>query len=74
MLSSLTNLGDGGTNRIKNKAKLKPLELVDPRNKDLRAMLQKAEFTLMAGDDVVAVDDDEEDEVHGGAGSASDSE
>ena len=43
------------------------MELVDPRNKELRAILQKAEFAQMAGDDVVR--DDE-----GPAGSASDSD
>ena len=56
--------------RIRNKAKLTPKELVDPRNTDLRAILQKAEFTMTAGDDVV--NQDEEDE--GPTGSASDSE
>ena len=56
--------------RIRNKAKLKPFELVDPRNTELRSMLQKAEFATMAGDDVV--DEDGEDE--GPTGSASDSE
>ena len=58
-------------NRIRNKAKLKPLELVDPRNTELRSTLQKAEFAFMAGDDVV--DRDGEDE-QGPTGSASDSE
>ena len=58
-------------NRIRNKAKLKPLELVDPRNTELRSTLQKAEFAMMAGDDVV--DRDGEDE-QGPTGSASDSE
>ena len=58
-------------NRIRNKAKLKPLELVDPRNAELRSTLQKAEFAMMAGNDVV--DQDGEDE-QGPTGSASDSE
>ena len=58
-------------NRIRNKAKLKPLELVDPRNTELRSTLQKAEFAMMAGNDVV--DRDGEDE-QGPTGSASDSE
>ena len=56
--------------RIRNKAKLTARELVDPRNTDLRATLQKAEFTMTAGDDVVK--EDEEDV--GPTGSASDSE
>ena len=56
---------------VRNKAKLKSFELVDPRNKELRSVLQKAEFALMAGNDVV----DREDEADGaGAGSASDSD
>jgi len=54
--------------RIRNKAKLKPFELVDPRNTALRSELQKAEYTLQATDDVVEEDDD------GPTGSASDSE
>lgn len=57
------------TGRIRNKAKLRPIDLVDPRNTELRSMLQKAEFTIMAGDDVVQEDDDE-----GGHGPPSDSD
>ncbi|EOD52893.1 putative ankyrin repeat protein [Neofusicoccum parvum UCRNP2] len=53
--------------RIRNKAKLRPFDLVDPRNLDLRKMLQKAEFAMMAGADVVQEDDD------GPTGSGSDS-
>jgi hypothetical protein len=46
--------------RIRNKAKLKPIELADPRNAELRSLLQKAEFAMqMGGGDVVADDDDE---------------
>lgn len=56
--------------RIQNKAKLKAFELVDPRNTELRIILQKAEFAQMAGDDVVK----EEDEDEGPTGSGSDSE
>ncbi|KAF2875457.1 ankyrin repeat protein-like protein [Massariosphaeria phaeospora] len=54
--------------RIRNKAKLKPIELVDPRNTELRQLLQKGEFAMTAGGDVVE-DDDE-----GPTGSASDSD
>ncbi|KAF1829932.1 ankyrin repeat domain-containing protein [Decorospora gaudefroyi] len=54
--------------RIRNKAKLKPVELADPRNAELRGMLQKGEFAMQAGGDVVEEDDD------GPTGSASDSE
>lgn len=57
-----------GKNRIRNKAKLKAQELVDPRNTTLRSILQKAEFAIMAGDDVVDENDD------GITGSASDSD
>lgn len=46
------------------------MELADPKNTDLRASLQKAEFTMTAGDDVV--DHDAEDDEP--TGSASDSE
>ncbi|KAF4552181.1 Ankyrin repeat-containing protein 6 [Elsinoe fawcettii] len=45
--------------RIRNKAKLKPFDLVDPRNGELRKALQKAEFTIAAGDDVVQDDSDD---------------
>lgn len=54
--------------RIRNKAKLKPIELVDPRNEELRSILRKGEFAMMAGGDVVEEDDD------GPTGSASDSD
>jgi ankyrin repeat protein len=54
--------------RIRNKAKLKPLELVDPRNTELRSILQKGEFSMQAGGDVVEEDDD------GPTGSGSDSD
>lgn len=56
--------------RIRNKAKLRPFELVDPRNTELRSTLQKAEFALRAGADVVDPDEEVGDE---GTGSASDS-
>lgn len=54
--------------RIRNKAKLKAVELVDPRNMELRGILQKGEFSMMAGGDVVEESDGE------GGNSASDSE
>lgn len=57
--------------RIRNKAKLKPFELVDPRNTELRSTLQKAEFAITAGADVVDADGEDGD---GPTGSASDSE
>lgn len=54
--------------RIRNKAKLKPVELVDPRNTVLKGILQRGEFAMQAGGDVVEEDDD------GAGGSASDSD
>lgn len=53
--------------RTRNKAKLKPFDLVDPRNTELRSFLQKAEFSMMAMDDVV-----EDDDGPTGSGSESD--
>ncbi|MCJ1238085.1 hypothetical protein MMC14_006074 [Varicellaria rhodocarpa] len=71
-VSSLVELllDAGADPRIRNKGKLKAVELVDPRNTDLRSVLQKAEFAQMAGDDVV----NEEEEDEGPTGSGSDSE
>lgn len=54
--------------RIRNKGKLRPIELVDPRNTELRNILQKAEMAMTAGGDVVDEDEDEPD----GPGSESD--
>lgn len=45
--------------RIRNKAKRKALELVDPRNDACRDVLRRAEMTLMAGDDIVREDVDD---------------
>lgn len=63
-------LDAGADPMIRNKAKLRPFELVDPRNTELRSTLQKAEFALRAGADVVDPDEEVGDE---GTGSASDS-
>ncbi|KAL8673920.1 MAG: hypothetical protein Q9168_001667 [Polycauliona sp. 1 TL-2023] len=70
--SSITDLliDAGADPRIRNKAKLKPMDLVDPRNKELRHSLQKAEYAMTIGDDVV-VGDARDD---GPTGSASDSD
>jgi len=59
----------GADPRIRNKAKLKAMELVDPRNTELRLTLQRAEMAQMAGNDVVNGDDDD-----GPTGSASESD
>ena len=45
------------------------MDLVDPRNQKLRSLLQNAEFTFLAGNDVVQDDNNE-----GPTGSASDSD
>ena len=55
--------------RIRNKAKLKPIELVDPRNTELREILRKGEVAMMMGGAGDVVEDDE-----GPTGSASDSD
>ncbi|KAI9883679.1 MAG: hypothetical protein M1823_004561 [Watsoniomyces obsoletus] len=60
----------GADPRVRNKAKLKPADLVDPANNDLRLTLRGAEYAMIAGDDIVNLDDD----ANGGAGSASDSD
>ncbi|KAI9664081.1 MAG: hypothetical protein M1821_007572 [Bathelium mastoideum] len=46
--------------RSRNKAKLRSLDLVDPRNEELRGVLQRAEFRLQAGGDVVEEEEEEE--------------
>ncbi|KAK4955397.1 hypothetical protein LTR66_013468, partial [Elasticomyces elasticus] len=56
--------------RIRNKAKLRPIDLVDPRNTELRGTLQRAEFAMMAGTDLVVEEGDDELPT----GSASDSD
>jgi hypothetical protein len=53
--------------RIRNKAKLKPGELADPRNEDMRSVLRKAEYSAAVGHDDVVDDND-----GGGSGSETD--
>ncbi|MCJ1248534.1 hypothetical protein MMC30_005752 [Trapelia coarctata] len=60
----------GSDPKSKNKAKLKAVELVDPRNKELRSFLNKAEFAQHAGNDII----DDSDDGDGPTGSASDSD
>ncbi|KAK3076904.1 hypothetical protein LTS18_011686 [Coniosporium uncinatum] len=55
--------------RLRNKAKLRPIDLVDPRNTELRSILQKAEFSIAMAGDVVEEDGDD-----GPTGSGSDSD
>jgi hypothetical protein len=56
-------------NRVRNKHKQKPVDIADPRDKELRGVLQKGEYMMTAGDDVVKEDDDYE-----GTGSGSESD
>ena len=44
------------------------MDLADPRNEDLRGILRKAEYNVMAGNDVV----EDDDGAGGGSGSDSD--
>ncbi|KAI9817622.1 MAG: hypothetical protein M1832_004626 [Thelocarpon impressellum] len=62
-------LDAGGDPRTRNKSKSKPMDIVDPANGELRSILQRAEFTMMAGDDILDEDGD-----NGPTGSASDSD
>ncbi|KAK5122196.1 hypothetical protein LTR85_004106 [Meristemomyces frigidus] len=54
--------------RIRNKAKLRPIDLADPRNKELRTVLQTAEMTATMSSDIVNDDEEAPD----GPGSESD--
>ena len=56
--------------KIKNKGGMRPVDLVDPRNEELKASLRNAQWTAMAGTDIVNMDEEDE----GPTGSASDSE
>lgn len=54
--------------RVRNKSKMKPVDVVDANNDELRRLLLRAEYAVFAGDDVVR------DDRHGpGGNSASDS-
>ena len=54
--------------RSRNKARLRPVDLLDPRNQVVKSVLQQAELQFMAGADVV----DEDDDRPNGPGSESD--
>jgi uncharacterized protein len=54
--------------RSRNKARLRPVDLLDPRNQVVKTVLQRAELQFMAGADVV----DEDDDGPNGPGSESD--
>ncbi|KAI0968837.1 hypothetical protein F4678DRAFT_187780 [Xylaria arbuscula] len=46
----------GSSTRIKNKAKLTPYQLVDPRNAGLRELIQKHEYAALNAGDFVGAD------------------
>lgn len=56
--------------RIRNKARLRPIDLAEPKDTELRQTLQKAEMQMQLGNDVV--DEDEDDDRPDGPGSESD--
>jgi uncharacterized protein len=60
--------------RVRNKAKLKAVELVDPRNSELRKILQKGEYSMTVGANELANDDEDDDDDDRAHNSASDSE
>ena len=47
--------------RIQSKGLRTPFQIVDPKNQGLRDMLKKAEVTLMAGNDIIDEDEDDDD-------------
>ncbi|KAI0522212.1 ankyrin repeat protein [Xylaria bambusicola] len=47
----------GSSTRIKNKAKLTPYQLVDPRNTGLRELIQKHEYAALNAGDFVGADE-----------------
>ncbi|KAI1755677.1 ankyrin repeat protein [Xylaria castorea] len=47
----------GSSTRIKNKAKLTPYQLVDPRNAGLRELIQKHEYAALNAGDFVGADE-----------------
>jgi hypothetical protein len=57
--------------RIRNKAKLKPCDLVDPRNPSLRNLIQESEYVLQNQGDFIDADAEEDE---GPTGSNSDSD
>lgn len=61
----------GSDPRIRNKAKLKAADLVNPSNTELREAIQKAEYVMQNEGDFVDV---EEEEDEGPTGSNSDSD
>ena len=64
-------LDAGSDPRIRNKAKLKAADLVNPSNTELREAIQKAEYVMQNEGDFVEVEDEEDE---GPTGSNSDSD
>lgn len=71
MCNIVTQADQGSNYRIRNKAKLKAADLVNPANTELRDLLQKAEYVLQNQGDFI---DAEEEEDEGPTGSNSDSD
>ncbi|KAI9817716.1 MAG: hypothetical protein M1826_001472 [Phylliscum demangeonii] len=65
-------LDAGADPRMRNKSKDKPIQLVDPANLELKGMLEKAEFTLVATNEVIRDGDDDDSGGRSGSGSESD--
>ncbi|KAI5781662.1 hypothetical protein DFH27DRAFT_307399 [Peziza echinospora] len=63
-------LDAGADPKVRNKLGQRPVDLVDPRNKALKEVLDQAEYKMDEGDDVVNEDEDDD----GSAGSGSESE
>ncbi|TGZ79153.1 ankyrin [Ascodesmis nigricans] len=60
-------LDAGADPRIRNRQKMRPIDVADQNDTELRNMLRQAEYKVEMGDDVV-----QEDEQDGGSGSESD--
>ncbi|KAA8912733.1 ankyrin repeat-containing domain protein [Sphaerosporella brunnea] len=59
-------LDAGADPRVRNKQKMKPLDVTDPRDTKLRKALVNGEYTITAGNDLVDADDLENDAGSGG--------
>lgn len=62
----------GADPRIFNKQNQKPINIVDPDYRELRSVLEKAEYMITAGNDVLVGSDDDDGDEHPGSGSESD--
>lgn len=57
----------GSSTRVKNKAKLTPYQLVDPRNSGLRELIQRHEYAALNAGDFVAADEIQQPKANAGA-------